>query len=50
MKTCISCNRVVKDYVSFKCPSCGKVEIVRCQDCRAREVIYICPSCGFEGP
>jgi len=50
---CISCKRDVSNMtgtVRFKCPNCGKYEIVRCIDCRINAVKYICPACGFEGP
>ncbi|USN45456.1 MAG: RNA-binding protein [Candidatus Woesearchaeota archaeon] len=36
--------------VSFKCPSCGKVDIVRSSSERKNAVRYICPACGFTGP
>ncbi|MGC8587298.1 MAG: zinc finger domain-containing protein [Candidatus Micrarchaeia archaeon] len=49
-KTCISCGRLTKDYVEFKCPNCGKANIVRCSHCRETYVRYKCPECGFEGP
>jgi len=36
--------------VRFKCPQCGKYEIIR--SLRARQIAakYTCPECGFEGP
>ncbi len=52
-KKCISCKRKVdniKGSITFKCPQCGKSEIVRCGNCRESAVKYKCPSCGFEGP
>ena len=36
--------------VKFNCPNCGREEIIRCKDCRANVIKYICPSCKFEGP
>jgi len=48
---CSSCNReVFDDYIRFKCPACGKAEIIRCDKCRGMSVKYVCPECGFEGP
>ncbi len=49
---CSSCNVDITNIngsVSFDCPSCGKVKIVRCKDCRNKSIKYNC-SCGFEGP
>ncbi len=51
-KKCSSCKRKVvndKGSVTFKCPQCTDVEIVRCTECRANAVKYNC-GCGFEGP
>ncbi|RLG21566.1 RNA-binding protein [Candidatus Micrarchaeota archaeon] len=51
MIRCTSCNREVTDnYVKFKCPNCGKAEIVRCDLCKRTVVPYTCPVCGFVGP
>jgi predicted RNA-binding Zn-ribbon protein involved in translation (DUF1610 family) len=36
--------------VKFKCPNCGKTEIIRSKHDRATVVRYRCPECGFEGP
>ena len=36
--------------VIFKCPSCGKADIVRSKNAREVVVKYTCPECGFEGP
>ncbi len=50
---CSSCKKDIsnlKGSVKFLCPNCGKIEIVRCVDCRKRGVRYKCPECGFEGP
>jgi len=52
-KVCTSCGkRIVNDpsAVSFPCPKCGKVEIIRCGNCRKQGIKYKCPECGFEGP
>ncbi len=51
MKKCSSCNKVVQEgYIEFSCPSCGKNEIIRCENCRENSKKYICSECGFEGP
>ena len=51
MKVCGACNReVTDDFVEFKCPSCGKSRIVRCEKCRQQAKPYKCEECGFEGP
>ena len=50
---CISCNAELTNDVGstiFKCPNCGKKEIVRCSKCRKLSVKYKCPECEFEGP
>jgi len=39
-----------KGSVSFPCPKCGKIEIIRTRSERANAVKYTCPSCGFVGP
>lgn len=52
-KECSSCKtRIVniEGSVTFKCPSCGKSEIVRCVNCRKIASKYKCPECGFTGP
>ena len=36
--------------VKFKCPNCGKVDIVRDEHDRKIAAPYKCPECGFEGP
>ena len=36
--------------IKFKCPNCGKAEIVRSQKERIRAIKYKCSECGFEGP
>ncbi|NAZ11470.1 MAG: DUF1610 domain-containing protein [Desulfurococcales archaeon] len=53
VKKCSSCNRLLmpkEKAVVFKCPNCGKVEIIRCNKCRKMSVPYVCPICGFQGP
>jgi Zn-ribbon RNA-binding protein len=50
---CSSCKRNITNLVGsakFKCPSCGKQEIIRCKNCREIVATYKCPECGFEGP
>jgi len=52
-KKCISCKKDLsneKESILFKCPECKKYEIRRCGECRKKGAIYVCPSCGFEGP
>ncbi|MBD3249810.1 RNA-binding protein [Candidatus Woesearchaeota archaeon] len=51
--TCSSCKKRITNESGtavFKCPKCGKSEIVRCRSCRENVVKYRCPECGFEGP
>lgn len=51
--TCNSCKvRVVnlQGSTKFKCPGCGKSEIVRCKHCRELGARYKCPNCDFTGP
>jgi predicted RNA-binding Zn-ribbon protein involved in translation (DUF1610 family) len=36
--------------VKFKCPSCGKEEIIRSLHDRKIAAPYKCKECGFEGP
>ncbi|MDD5133067.1 MAG: zinc finger domain-containing protein [Candidatus Nanoarchaeia archaeon] len=50
---CTSCNtsiKGIKGATTFKCPSCGKQEIIRCEHCRVIVARYKCPTCGFSGP
>ena len=50
--TCNSCKKKVMNNIGcviFKCPSCGKEDIVRCKECRVLAIKYVC-SCGFTGP
>ena len=51
MKICTSCNKIVtKGHIEFKCPNCGKGNIVRCSHCRETVKTYTCKECGFVGP
>ncbi|MEK6959230.1 MAG: zinc finger domain-containing protein [archaeon] len=51
MKKCVSCNKAVTGvHTEFKCPSCGKGTIIRCDHCKGNVKIYTCPECGFVGP
>jgi predicted RNA-binding Zn-ribbon protein involved in translation (DUF1610 family) len=36
--------------VRFKCPSCGKTEVIRVKHDRKIAAPYKCKECGFEGP
>jgi len=50
---CSSCGkRTANDSgsVKFKCPSCGKTEMIRCTKCRQLATKYTCAECGFQGP
>ncbi|MBW2968472.1 RNA-binding protein [Candidatus Woesearchaeota archaeon] len=50
---CSSCKKrvsTIKNTTTFKCPNCGKRDIVRCGHCRSIVAKYKCPECGFEGP
>ncbi|MCK5177019.1 MAG: DUF1610 domain-containing protein [Candidatus Aenigmarchaeota archaeon] len=50
---CISCGKNLSstdDYSIFSCPECGKIEIVRCGQCKKKSVQYKCNECGFIGP
>ena len=47
-KKCISCGKdisVVDKSAIFDCFNCGKVEIVRCGQCRKISSDYKCPEC-----
>lgn len=47
---CSSCGKEIGiGGVVFKCPSCGKHEISRCNHCRKISAKYRCV-CDFEGP
>jgi predicted RNA-binding Zn-ribbon protein involved in translation (DUF1610 family) len=49
---CSSCKKRISNnpgMVKFKCPECGKAEIVRCKSCRKNAAKYKC-ECGFQGP
>jgi len=51
MDRCSSCNiEVTDDFTKFKCPSCGKVEIIRCNRCKSISKKYKCSNCSFIGP
>lgn len=55
MKTnkCMSCGKNITNdtsAVTFKCPSCGDMEVTRCGSCRKLATKYKCAKCGFEGP
>jgi len=50
---CASCKKSIKNITGtamFKCPKCGKYEIIRCKHCREIAVKYVCPECEFSGP
>jgi len=50
---CSSCKKKtinIKGTARFKCPKCGKNDIIRCRGCRVIAAKYTCPSCGFTGP
>jgi len=52
-KVCTSCKSKINNIggaTSFKCPKCGKEEIIRCSQCRKIASKYKCIKCGFEGP
>ena len=52
-KNCSSCkknNVNMTQATIFKCPKCGKGEIIRCGHCRKIAAEYKCPECGFVGP
>ncbi len=53
MVKCTSCGTNIlakNNFVKFKCPNCGKVEIVRCSQCKALSNKYECSNCKFIGP
>jgi Zn-ribbon RNA-binding protein len=51
MKKCTTCNKIVaEEKTEFKCPSCGKETIIRCDSCKESVKPYKCKECGFEGP
>ncbi|AJF61329.1 TPA: RNA-binding protein [Candidatus Woesearchaeota archaeon] len=53
MEQCLTCKTKItnlKGTARFKCPSCGKYEIIRCPSCRTIVAKYTCPECGFIGP
>ncbi len=48
---CNSCKReVLEGAAIFKCPNCGKFDIIRCRHCREIAAKYVCKSCSFSGP
>jgi len=50
---CSSCKTKITNKTGtarFKCPNCGKAEIIRCRHCREIAAKYTCPNCGFIGP
>lgn len=50
---CSCCGKKITNLdgtAKFKCPECGKSEIIRCGHCRKIVAKYICPECKFEGP
>ncbi|MBC8444015.1 DUF1610 domain-containing protein [Candidatus Woesearchaeota archaeon] len=53
IKYCTGCKKNIantNEAVNFKCPKCGKHEIIRCDHCRKIATGYTCPECGFVGP
>jgi len=53
MELCSSCKKRIANQAGttrFKCPKCGKAEIIRCGHCRDIVARFRCPECGFEGP
>jgi hypothetical protein len=50
---CGSCKKRIANEqgsIVFKCPKCGKTDIIRCKHCREIVAKYKCHECGFEGP
>ena len=50
---CSSCSVDITNSngaAEFNCPNCGKYRFVRCKDCRANSIKYVCTECEFEGP
>ena len=50
---CSSCKKRITNTLGttrFKCPNCGKSEIIRCHHCREIVAKYRCSLCSFEGP
>ncbi len=50
---CSSCKKKISNSVGtakFKCPNCGKMDIVRCKHCREIAAKYTCANCNFTGP
>lgn len=52
-KVCSSCKKRITNTLGtteFKCPNCGKTDIIRCKHCREIVAKYTCPNCEFTGP
>lgn len=51
-RVCTSCKTDVANQVcvKFRCPGCGKEEIIRCNHCRRIATRYVCRLCNFSGP
>ena len=52
-KACNGCGKLIKpdeNAVKLLCPSCGDVQIWRCEKCRNFALAYKCIKCGFTGP
>lgn len=50
---CSSCKKRITNVTGtakFKCPSCGKMDIIRCDHCRKIAAKYSCAACNFTGP
>lgn len=50
---CNSCKQKITNQAGttkFKCPNCGKYELVRCKHCREIAARYTCSECEFTGP
>ncbi|MEM5802186.1 MAG: zinc finger domain-containing protein [Candidatus Aenigmatarchaeota archaeon] len=50
---CSTCGTPVsakRNFVRFKCPNCGEVEIIRCNTCKSLSNKYTCSKCLFTGP
>ena len=53
LPNCGSCNHPIlpgEKAVKLQCPSCGNVQIWRCEKCRQFIRDYTCPDCKFVGP
>ena len=48
---CNSCHKTIQEGATiFKCPDCGKEDIIRCMHCKKVGIKYVCSSCDFSGP